>query len=206
MTTPQDDTTTQAIEATQEGLQIDKEKTQHPTILPTDLLHKHKRPQYHKPDIIRAIGYKWNTKVQLVEDTTYKGRRYIQLIECKYSTNINTLDTITNIHNIYEPLKHAIMRHNRKTRLQVQIIPIVISRTGNFHTRTLAEIAQLVSFHENPPDNITYKSLPPQGQTIAMAIHVHAQEWITLMYKVSRSTLTQRKSTTKHSTTNNNDN
>jgi hypothetical protein len=28
------------------------------------------------------------------------------------------LDTITNILNIYEPLKHAIMRHNRKTRLQ----------------------------------------------------------------------------------------
>jgi hypothetical protein len=67
------------------------------------------------------------------------------------------LDTITNIHNIYEPLKQAIMRHNRKKRLQVQIIPIVISRTGNFHTKTLAEIAQLVSFQENPLDNLTYK-------------------------------------------------
>ena len=70
MTTPQEDTTTKAIEATYEGLQNDKEKTQHPTIIPTDLLPKQKRPQHHKPDIIRAIGYKWNTKGQLVEDTT----------------------------------------------------------------------------------------------------------------------------------------
>ena len=93
-----------------------------------------------------------------------------------------------------------------KKRLIVQIIPIVISRTGNFHTGTLAEIAQLVSFKKNPSYNITYKSLPPHAQTIAMAIHVHAQEWLTLMSKVSRSTLTQRKKTTKHSTTNNNDN
>jgi hypothetical protein len=206
MTTPQEDTTLQALEATHEGLQNDKEKTQHPTIIPTDLLPKQKRPKHHKPDIIRANGCKWSTKGQLVEDTTYKGRRCLQLIECKYSTNTNTLDTITNIHDIYEPLKQATMRHNKKKRLTVQISPIVISKTGNFHTRTLAEIAQLVSSQENPPYNITYKSLPPQAHSIAMAIHVHAQEWLTLMSKVSRSTLTQRRKTAKHSTTNNNDN
>jgi hypothetical protein len=200
MKTPQEDTTLQALEATHEGLQNDKEKTQHPTITPTNLLPTHKRPQHYKADIIRAR----NTQGQSVEDTTYKGRRCLQLIECKYSTDNNTLDTITNIHNIYEPLKQTIVRHDPKKRLMVQIIPIVISITGNFHTRTLAEIAQLVSFKENLPDNITYKSLPPQAQTIAMAIHVHAQEWLTLMSKVSRFTLTQRRKTTKHSTTNNN--
>ena len=113
---------------------------------------------------------------------------------------------ICNIRNIYEPLKHVIMRHDTKTRLQVKLIPIVISRTGNFHTRTLAEIPQLVSFKENPRDKKTYKSLQTQAQTVAMAIHVHAQEWLTFMSKVSRSTLTQRKKTTKHTTTNNNDN
>jgi hypothetical protein len=206
ITTPQKDSSLQALEATNEGLQNDKEKTQHPTIIPTNLLPRHKRPIHYKPDIIRAIGYKWNAKRQLVEDPTYKGRRCLQLIECKYSTDSNILDTITNIHNIYEPLKQAIMRHNRKKRIQVQIIPVVISRTGNFHTKTMAEIAQLVSFQENPPDNLTYKSLPPQAQSIIMAIHVHAQEWLTLISKVSRSTLTQRHNTSKHSTTNNNDN
>ncbi len=144
--TPQEDTTLQALEATHEALQNDKEKSQHPTIIPTYLLPTHKTPQHYTPDIIRAIGYTRNTQRHLREDTTYKGRICLQLIECKYSTHTSTLDTITNIHNIYEPLKHAIMRHNKKKRLMVQIIFIVMSRTGNFHTRTLAEIAQLVSF------------------------------------------------------------
>ena len=98
------------------------------------------------------------------------------------------------------------MRHNRKKRLVVQISPIVISRTGDFHTSTLAEIAQLISFKENPPDNMKYKSLPTQAQTIAMTIHIHAQEWLTLMSKVSKRTLAQRMKTTKYTTTNNNDN
>jgi hypothetical protein len=61
MITPQEDTTIQALEATREGVQNDKMKTRHPTIIPTELLPKHKRPQNHKPDIIRAIGYKRNT-------------------------------------------------------------------------------------------------------------------------------------------------
>ena len=56
MATPQEDTTLQALEASQEGLQDAKANTQHPTIIPTDLIPKHKRPQHYKPDIIRAIG------------------------------------------------------------------------------------------------------------------------------------------------------
>jgi hypothetical protein len=114
MITPQEYTTLQALEATREGLRNDKMKTQHPTIIPTALLPKYKRPQHHKPDIITAIGYIRNTHGQRVEDTNYRGRRCMQLIECKYSTDNNTLDIITNMHNIYEPLKQAIPRHDRK--------------------------------------------------------------------------------------------
>jgi hypothetical protein len=65
MTTPQEDTTLQALlEATQEGLQNDKARTQHPTIIPTALLHEHKRPQHYKLDVIRAIAwiYKKHTR------------------------------------------------------------------------------------------------------------------------------------------------
>jgi hypothetical protein len=138
MTAPQEDTIVQSLEAAHKGLQDDKEKTEHPTIIPTDVLPKHKRPKHHKPDIIRAIGYKWNTKGQLVEYPTYKGRRCLQLIEYKYSTDTNTLGTITNIHNIYEPLKQAITRHNMKKRLVVQIIPIVISITCNFYDENIS--------------------------------------------------------------------
>jgi hypothetical protein len=56
LTTPQKHTTLQALEDIQEGLQNDKAKAQHPTIKPTDLLPKHKRPPHYKPNIIRAIG------------------------------------------------------------------------------------------------------------------------------------------------------
>jgi hypothetical protein len=70
MTTPQVDTTLQTSEAAQEGLQNDKEKTQHPIIMSTHLLPKHKRPQHYKPDIIRAIGY-------IKTHTRKTGRRHI---------------------------------------------------------------------------------------------------------------------------------
>jgi hypothetical protein len=90
----------------------------------------------------------------------------------------NTLDTINNIHTIYEPLKHAILQHI-KGRLYVHIISIVICRTGNFHTITFAEIAPLVSFNENPPDALTYKTLQTQAQSITMILHIHAHEWLT---------------------------
>jgi hypothetical protein len=124
MITPQEDTTLQALEATREGLQTDKMKTRHPTTIPTDLIPKHKRPLHHKLGIIIAIGYIRNTRGQLLEDTNYNGRRCIQLIESKYSTDNNTLDTITNIHNIYEPLKQAIMRHNRKKDSKSRSFPL----------------------------------------------------------------------------------
>jgi hypothetical protein len=84
-------------------------KTQHLTIIPTDLLPKHKRSQHQKPVIIEVIRYKRNFQGQLVEDITYKGRKCLQLIEYKYAAGNNTLNTINHIHNIYEPLKQAII-------------------------------------------------------------------------------------------------
>ncbi len=75
--TPQEDHTLQTIQATQatqEGLQNDKETIRHPTIIPENILPKHKRPKHHKPDIIRAIGYIRNSQGRLVEDATCKER------------------------------------------------------------------------------------------------------------------------------------
>jgi hypothetical protein len=202
-TTIQEDHTLQSIEATHEGLQIDKANIKHHTIIPNTIIPKHKSSKHHKLDIIIAVGYIINSRGALVADTTYKRRRCLQLIECKYSTDNHISDIIDHIHTIYAPLKEAIQLHNNG-RLQVEVIPIVISRTGNFHTRTLAEIFQLVSFKETPPDTLPYKSLPPQAQTIAMSLHVHAQEWLTLMFKISRSNLTQRHTQNIPHTTNDN--
>jgi hypothetical protein len=191
-TTPmQEDHTLQSIEATKEGLQNGKANINYPTIIPTTSLPKHKRPWHHKPDIIRAIGYNINHRGTLVDDTTYKGRRCLQLKDYKYSRDSNISDIIDRIHTIYTPLKPAIQLHNNG-RLQVEVIPTVISKTRNFHTRTLAEIAQLVLFKKIPPESLTYKLLPSQAQTIAMSLHIHTQEWLTNMSKISRSNLIQR--------------
>jgi hypothetical protein len=70
--------------------------------------------------------------------------------------------------------------------------PIVISRKGTFHVKTLAEIAQLVSFTEEPPDELTFKQLPLMAKRIAMAIHVHTQEWLSHISKTSRIILTTK--------------
>ena len=80
----------------------------------------------------------------------------------------------------------------------IQIIPIVISRTDTFNVKTLAEIAQLVTFEEEPPDAITYKELPKPAQHIAMTLHIHAQEWLSHISKISRTILnTKQKHNTK---------
>ena len=76
--------------------------------------------------------------------------------------------------------------------MDIKIIPIVISRTGTFHVKTLAEIAQLVSFAEEPPDELIFKQLPPTAKRIAMALHVHAQEWLSHISKISRRILTTK--------------
>ena len=147
-TTIQEGHTLQPIEATKEGFQDDKANINYPTIIPTIILPKHKRQKQHRRDIIRATGYCISHRGALVADTIYKGRRCLQLIECKYSAHSNISDIIDHTHILYAPLKQAIQLHNNG-RLQLEVIPIVISRTCNFHTRTLAEIAQLVSFKKN---------------------------------------------------------
>ena len=57
-TAPQEDHSLQTLQATQEGLQTDKETIKHPTIVPENILPKHGRPKHDKPDIIKAIGYR----------------------------------------------------------------------------------------------------------------------------------------------------
>jgi hypothetical protein len=80
--TPQENHILQSLQATQECLQNDKDIIKHPTIIPENILPKYKRPKHHKRDIIKAIGYRRNSQGQLVKDTTYKGRRSLQLVEC----------------------------------------------------------------------------------------------------------------------------
>jgi hypothetical protein len=179
----------------QEGLQEDKNiNAETPHIIPEYILPAQYRPTHHKPDIIRAIGYTIGPDGKLKEDPTYRGRRQLQLIECKYSTDGNITDIIDHIYTIYEPLKQALQTHST-LRADIKIIPIVISRTGTFNVKTLAEIAQLISLDEEPPDALTYKQLPKPAQQIAMTLHVHAQEWLSHISKISRTILNTKPNT-----------
>ena len=180
----------------QEGLQDDKsENPDYPQTIPDYVLHTKHKPTHHKPDLIRAIGFTITTQGKLVPDPTYRGRRQLQIIECKYSTDGNIQTIIDHIYDIYEPLRVALQTHGT-LKAEAKIIPIVISRTGTFHVKTLAEIAQLVSFKENPPDELTFKQLPNTAKRIVMSLHVHAQEWLSYISRVSRKILTTKAKTT----------
>ena len=86
-----------------------------------------------------------------MKDLAYRSKRQLQIIECKYSTDDNIQLVIDHIYDTYEPLRLALQAHST-LKAEFKIIPILISRTGTFHVKTLAEIAQLVSFKEEPPD------------------------------------------------------
>jgi len=166
----------------QEGFQDDKsEDPGYPRPIPDYVLHPKYKPKHHKPDIIRAVGYTLNTQGKLVKDLTYRGQRQIQIIECKYSTVGNIQIIIDHIYDIYEPLRLALQTHGN-LKADIKIIPIVISRTNTFHVKVLTEITQLASLKEEPLDELSFKRLPIPAKRIAMALHVHAQEWLSLIY------------------------
>jgi hypothetical protein len=81
-------------------------------------------------------------------------------------------------------------------KADIKRIPIVISRTCTFNVKTLAKIAQFVSYKEEPPDVMTYKQLPKQSTHIATSLHKHTQEWLSHISKYSRKILTTNQKTT----------
>ena len=174
----------QILHPEEEGLQNDKpDTTNQPQTVPEYILPPQHRPTHQRPYLIRAIGCTINSNGQLIPDPTYRGRRQIQIIGCKYSTDGNIQAVIDHIYNIYEPLKQALQIHGT-LKAEIIVIPIVINRTGTFNVRTLAEIAQLVSFIEEPPDTFTYKQLPKPAKKIALALHIHAQECLSHISKI----------------------
>jgi hypothetical protein len=87
--------------STQEGLQDDKsDDLVYPQSIPDYVLHPQHRPQHHKLDLIRAVGFTLIKQDKLVKDLTYRGRKQIQNIECKYSTDGNIQTIIDYIYDI----------------------------------------------------------------------------------------------------------
>ena len=167
-----------------------------PAKIPDFILPKHKLPTSYKPDMIRLKGCQWPPNMPdshaISKRPGYTGPKVMQLIECKYATDTDMHDTIAEITEKYAPLCQAIRDHGTWDG-EIEVIPIVISRTGSFHVRTLAEIAQIISPMEEPPDFLTYKQLPRKVQKTVMALHVHAQEWLYDTLRTARSLIAPRR-------------
>ena len=124
----------------QEGLQDDKQDpSYHPQTIPHYILHPQHRPKHHRPDLIRAVGCTTNSEGRLIIDPTYRGRRQIQIIECKYSKDGNIKEIIDHIYQLYEPLTTALQTHGR-LKADAKIFSIVISKTNTFNLKTLQKL------------------------------------------------------------------
>jgi len=165
-----------------------KANSNYPQTIPEHILPAKHRLKHHRPDLIRAIGYIITPEGRLTKDLK------LQIIECKYCTDGNTHDITGHNYVIYEPLKLAHQTHGT-IKADIKLIPIGINRTCTFNVKTLAEIAQLVSYNDEPPDTITYKQLPKQGNHIATSLHKHAQEWLSHISKHSRKIPTTKQKT-----------
>ncbi len=98
---------------------------------------------------------------------------------------------IDHVYDLYEPLRLALQTHGT-VKADIKIIPIVIGQKGTFHVKTLAEIAQLVSFKEKPMDELTFKQLPITAKKIVMALNMHAQEWLSyISTKLEKNLITK---------------
>jgi hypothetical protein len=145
-------------------------------------------PAHHKPDLIRAIRYTIDPTCQLLGDPTFRGRRQLQIIECKYSTYGNTQANIGHVYTVYKALKQALKTHGTLWA-DIKIIPIFIQRTRTLNVKTVARITQLVSVKEGTPNVLTYKQLPKSAKAIAMALHVHTHAWLSHLSRISRKRL-----------------
>ena len=74
------------------------------------------------------------------------------------------------------------MQTHGRLKADIKIIPIGISRTCTFNVKTLAKIAQLVSYKEEPPDLMTYKHLPKPAKHIDMALHTYTRTRMAITY------------------------
>jgi len=137
------------------------------------------------------LGTPLKNKANSLKTSHIVAKDRYKLSNKKNSTDGNIQSIIDHIYDIYGPLRLALQTHGT-LKADVEIIPIVISRTSTFHVKTLAEIAQLVSFKEEPPDELTFKQLPTTYKNIAMALHAQAQKWLSHISNNSRKILTTR--------------
>jgi hypothetical protein len=135
-----------------EGLSPDSLTSCH-AILHDEILPPALRPPAHKPNFIRLL------EPRLVGHTNGRRRdslmKKTQIGEWKYNTYHNLPHTAQMIRDIYTPLANAIQRQWLCT--DVDILPIVMSRTCTPHTSTITSLASLLTLRIDPLDKLISK-------------------------------------------------
>jgi hypothetical protein len=126
--------------AANEGASLDS-LTSYPTIPPDETLFPELEPPAHKPDFI------WLLEPRFAEHTNgrrrYSSIKRIQKREWEYCIDHNLSHTTRIIPDKYTPLANAIRQHWPCT--DVDILPVVLSRTGTPHTSTIHIFTSLLT-------------------------------------------------------------
>jgi hypothetical protein len=172
----------------EEGLSPDSLTSCH-TILPDDILPSVLKPPARKPDFIELL------EPRFVGHTNGR-RRYsiknIQVEKYKYRIDHNLSHTAHMIRNKYTPLANAIRQH--WPGAEVDILPVVMSRTGTPHTSTMDSLTSLLTLRTDPPDKLISKACLDTARILAQ-LYLHTVQWLhhlLLIYRIKSRTTTRR--------------
>jgi hypothetical protein len=119
----------------------------------------------------------------------------IQIGEWKYYTDHNLSQTAHLIRDKYTSLANAIRSEWLGT--QVDILPIVMSRTSTPHSFTITSLTSLLTLRTVPPDKLISKARLNTTRIFAQ-LHTHTVQWLqhlVLIYRIKSRTTTRRAST-----------
>ena len=94
----------------------------------------------------------------------------------------------------YTPLANAIRSHWPCT--VVDILPIVMSRTGTPYSSTIMSLTSLLTARTDPPDKLISKARLDTSRILAQ-LHTHTVQWLhhlLLIYRIKSRTTSRRAS------------
>jgi hypothetical protein len=148
------------------------------------------RPPAHKSGFFRLLEprYVGNTNGR----RRYSSTKNIQIEEWKYCTDYNLSHTSQSIRAKYTPLANAIRQHWPDTA--VDILSIVMNRTGTPHSSTITSLTSLLTLRTDPLDKLISKARLDTSRIIAQ-LHTHTVQWLhhlLLNYRTKSRTTTRR--------------
>ena len=130
--------------------------------------------------------YRNHTTGQYEVDPSYTGQPVLQIIECKYSTDHNVVQVMDLIKQKYQDLATKIAAHGAWPG-SIEIVPIVITRTGHYHEESIRQIVHLFALKNEPPDRLGYKDVKDKDTIrVLRDMHTLAVKWLHKILQVAR--------------------